>query len=124
MGYVLQVNRNALSRLTALLTAALVGISTAGIAVAHGHAHLEMQAHASADGAEAHAPDGDHGHPEVTLGASARTDATFVLAVPPRPAVPFATVTQSESAQPGSTRLVPSGSPRASPRQPRAPPLV
>ena len=118
------MNRKTLSRFTALLTAALVGISTAGIAVAHGHAHHEMHAHAGVSVAASNAPDGDHDHPEVMLGASARTDAPLVLDVPTRPEASVATEMRLGSALPAATRLVPSGSPRASPRQPRAPPLV
>ena len=118
------MNPNALTRVTALLLSALVGISTAGVAVAHGHTHLEMHEHAGAGVAASHAPDRDHDHPEVTLRASVRSDAPLVLAVPTRPAATVATEMWIGSGLPDVSRRIHHGSSRVSPRQPRAPPLA
>lgn len=109
-----------------LLVATLVGISNAGIALAHGHAHHEAHeravAHAEAHGHEVHAPDGEHDHPTIALGASARVDSQIVFLSSVETATGDAAISEFVQAPPAASLLTAIASARASPQRPRAPP--
>jgi len=122
------------SRVAALLLGTLVGVSTPGVALAHGYAHHEANEHAdehadhdqaSADASNADrdalsasigsADDSrDHAHAQLSHALSARLDALqFVLA--PEAGKLASRIAFVDTA---SLRLT-----TAPPRQPRAPPL-
>lgn len=140
------MRRSPLSRLTALVMAMLVGLSAPGLALAHGYAHHEASEHAQHEhghghhhsGAERpgtsfsadHAPSvepggdsGDHAHPQLSLGLSARADSPlFVL--PPAISLPEYVLIQSRASLLLTAAPPRAGPPGAAPRQPRAPPLA
>jgi hypothetical protein len=140
------MRRSPLSRFTGLVLAALVGISAPGLALAHGYAHHEAREHAEHEHGHEHrhatpAADegasaanqtgsiesagrsGDHDHPQLPLGLSARAEIPLFV-VPSAVTLPAYVLVDSRVAL-----LLTGPPPRAGPpdaplRQPRAPPLA
>lgn len=141
-GYIGFMRRSPHSRVIGLLLATLVGLSAPGLGLAHGYAHHEANEHTGHEREHHHglserapaAPDeliasvrgtessGDHGHPELSLALSSRTDlAPFVLAV--KVELLAYMVVRSQASMLLTAAPPRAGPPDAPPRQPRAPPL-
>lgn len=138
------MRRSFVSRVVALTIASLVGISSPGLALAHGHAHheagdhaaLEREDHRSSGAAETQAGRGEwtmaiepakdstaHVHPQLVNALSARMHASLFVLPPRSVAVQVGVVftdTASLVLSAASARAAPAGAPL---RQPRAPPL-
>lgn len=138
------MRRSLVSRIAGVVIATLVGISTPGMAFAHGHAH-----HEASERAEAALPDGgalvtegaagvrgersmwirgsgessDHGHTQLAAALVVRMDATPFILPPILPVIPVPIVFVSPTSlvlTAVPARAGPAGVP---PAQPRAPPL-
>ena len=140
--YIALMRRSSLSRFASMVLAALVSLSAPGLGLAHGYAHHEANEHAGHEREHHHglsesapaAPEeliasvrgtgssGDHGHPELSLALSSRTDLTpFVLAVKVELLAYMVVRTQASMLLTAAPPRA--GPPDAPPRQPRAPPL-
>lgn len=145
-GYIVSMRRSPLSRFTGLVLAALVGISAPGLALAHGYAHHEASEHAEHEHGHEHrhatptadegastvnqtgsiesaGRSGDHDHPQLSLGLSARAEIP-IFVVPGTVALPEYVLVDSRASLLLTTAPPRAGPPDAAPRQPRAPPLA
>ena len=145
-GYIAHMRHSPLSRFTGLVLATLVGVSAPGLALAHGYAHHEAREHAehehghehhhatpAADESESSADPGasiesagstgDHDHPELSLGLSARAEIPLFV-VPSAVTLPDYVLVDSRASLLLTAAPPRAGPPDAAPRQPRAPPLA
>lgn len=146
------MRRSPLSRFTGLLLATLVGVSAPGLALAHGYAHHEAREHAEHEHGHGHGhglehhhatpadeqgatsadheasigsagSTGDHHHPELSPGLSARAE-ILLFVVPPSVAFPDYVLVDTRASLLLTAAPPRAGPPDAAPRQPRAPPLA
>lgn len=138
------MRRSRFSRILAIALVTLVGLTSPGLAIAHGYAHHEASEHSERDGSHvaalgaattdgSHADDSplmvaakeasSHGHPLAVNALPLRVDVPLFSFGTVPVAVPIAIVRVRSAAVLPSLALPRAGPASASPRQPRAPPL-
>lgn len=124
-----------LQRYVLLAIGLAASVSGPALALTHGHAHGHAQAHLAEHheqdkssgqrvALEAHEPDGDHVHPRLDPGASARTLKQVVASIALRVTVADAADKVVSVADPPTPTESPPHGRRTPPANPRAPPVL